>query len=120
MPPTRSIDEYIESFPPDVQSKLREMQELIRGVLPGAEETISYGIPTFRLDGTNVLHFAGFKQHLGLYPIVDADEALEQQVAPFRAGKGTLRFALDVPLPRELIVTIVTLLRDRAQQRTGR
>ena len=70
---------------------------------PGTEERISYGIPTFALDGRYLIYFAGWKQHVSVYPIPETDDVLERAIAPYRTGKGTLRFPLDQPIPYDLI-----------------
>lgn len=85
------------------------MRQTIRGVLPEAEETISYAIPTFKLGGRPVVYFAGYKGHVSVYPIPH-DAPLEERMAPYRAGKGTLRFGLGTPLPTELIEAVVRAL----------
>ncbi|MGH8928454.1 MAG: iron chaperone, partial [Acidimicrobiia bacterium] len=102
-----SIDQYIASFPPDVQVVLEEVRRSIRRAAPGTEETISYQIPTFTLRGRYVVYFAGWKNHLSVYPIPEVDQKLEQEMSPYRAGKGTLRFPLSEPIPYELIERVV-------------
>ena len=102
-PKYETVDEYIASFPPDVQAKLEDVRGAMRKAAPGTEEAISYGIPTFTLDGRYLIYFAGWKHHISIYPIPEGDEALQRDLAPFKAAKGTLRFPLDEPLPLELI-----------------
>jgi uncharacterized protein YdhG (YjbR/CyaY superfamily) len=113
----QTIDEYIASCSPDVQATLEAIRRTIRKVLPGAEEAISYQIPTFRLDGGYVVYFAGWKKHVSLYPIPDADAELENELAPYKAGKGTLRFPLGKPIPHGLIERVVDLLARQRQER---
>lgn len=110
-----SIDGYIHSFPEDVAAILEEIRRVIRKTVPAAEETISYRMPTFTLGGRYLVYFAGWKHHISLYPIPALDEALEQEVAPYRAAKGTMRFPLGKPVPYDLIERLVALL---AEQRT--
>jgi uncharacterized protein YdhG (YjbR/CyaY superfamily) len=98
-----TVDEYIGSFPVDVQEALDEIRRTIRRAIPDAEEKISYQIPTFTQHGRNVVHFAGWKHHLSVYPVPAGDETFQEEVAPYRAGKGTLRFPLDQPIPYGLI-----------------
>ena len=83
--------------------------------MPGTEERISYGIPTFSLDGRYVVYFSGWKRHVSVYPIPDtsADRALERELKPYMAGKGTLKFALDKPLPIELIQRVARRLLEQ-------
>ena len=118
--PSQSVDTYIASFPPEVQAALGTLRATIRKVIPEAEESISYGVPVFKQDGGYVVYFAGWKQHLSLYPILEADEALEAELAPYRSGRGTLRFKLGEPLPTSLIERVVTLLAQQRRQRAGR
>ena len=101
-----TVDEYIASFPTDVQEKLESVRAAIRAVVPGTEERISYDIPTFALNGKYVVYFSGWKEHVSVYPIPDADPALERELKPHMAGKGTLKFPLDKPMPLELIATV--------------
>ena len=78
---------------------------------PAARETIAYGIPTFTLDGRSVVHVAAWKRHLSLYPVPGADDSeLDRQMAPYRSGRGTLRFGLDQPLPLDLVRRVVERL----------
>ena len=98
-----SVEAYLASFPDEVRPVLEQVRQTIQTAVPGAEETISYDIPTFKLGGRAVVYFAGWKHHVSVYPIPQADEALERDLAPFRAAKGTLKFPLDRPVPYELI-----------------
>lgn len=108
-----SIDEYIASVPEDVRIIVEEVRRTIRGVLPEAGEKISYQIPTFTLAGKNVVHFAAWKQHLAVYPIPAAEDALDRELEPYKTGKGTLRFPYDAPIPYDLIGRIAQRLADR-------
>ena len=112
----RTVEEYIGSFPDDVQAVLREVRRRILSVVPEAGEKISYQIPAMTLGGKRMVHFAAWKHHLSLYPVPDSDPAFAAELAPYLAGKGTLRFPLDEPIPGGLIERVVTLL---AQQRHG-
>ena len=103
-----SIDAYLSTFPPEVQAKLEELRQTIRAAAPDATETISYNIPTFKQAGTYLIYFAGWKNHISVYPIPKADAELEQAIAPYREAKGTLKFPLDQPIPPDLIRRIVT------------
>ena len=113
---TATVDTYIGSFPPEVQVELQSLRETIRRVLPTAEETMSYGIPCYRSGGKDIVFFAGWKKHLSIYPIVEVDEGLEREIAPFRAGRGTLRFRLGQPLPLDLVERVVA---DVFRRRVG-
>ncbi|NUR96103.1 MAG: hypothetical protein HOV67_12700 [Kribbellaceae bacterium] len=97
-----TVDEYIARFPPDVRAVLEEVRRTIHAAVPGAGEKISYQIPTITLDGTNLLHFSAWKSHIALYPIPPIDEDL----TPYRSGKGTLKFPLNKPIPYDLITRV--------------
>jgi uncharacterized protein YdhG (YjbR/CyaY superfamily) len=100
-----NFDEYIEAFPPEVQSILAQIRTTIRAAAPDAQETISYQMPTFTQNGV-LIHFAAFKQHIGLYPPVKGDARLEKAVACYAGEKGNLRFPLAQPIPYDLIARI--------------
>lgn len=108
-----TIDDYISSFPDDLQVILEQIRRTIRDAVPAAGETISYQMPTITLDGTSLVYFAGWKHHIGLYPIPRADDALEQELAPYRATKDTLRLPLSKPIPYDLIERLVAFLVTR-------
>jgi uncharacterized protein YdhG (YjbR/CyaY superfamily) len=107
----QSIDDYIAGFPPDVQAVLEEVRRIIRLTAPEAEETISYRIPTFRLNG-NLVHFAAFKNHLGFYPTPSAINHFQQELAPYKGGKGSIRFPWDETIPYDVIRKIVEFRRE--------
>ena len=100
------VGAYIAQFPSEVQEKLRVLRKIIREAAPDAEEKISYRMPTFVLHG-DLVYFAGFKHHIGLYPLPSGVEAFLPELAAYRTGKGSIQFPLDKPLPAELIVRIV-------------
>jgi uncharacterized protein YdhG (YjbR/CyaY superfamily) len=102
-----SIDEYIAGFSAETQVVLEQMRSLIRGSAPEAEETISYAIPTFDLNGHHLVHFAGYAKHIGFYPVPSALQAFKEELAPYRSGKGSAQFPLGRPLPADLIRRIV-------------
>jgi uncharacterized protein YdhG (YjbR/CyaY superfamily) len=112
-----TVDEYIGSFPTDVQEKLESVRAAIRAAVPGTEERISYDIPTFTLDGRYVVYFSGWKKHVSVYPIPDADPALEREIKPHMAGKGTLKFPLSEPMPLELITRVAARLLEQRKAR---
>jgi uncharacterized protein YdhG (YjbR/CyaY superfamily) len=101
-----NIDQYIAGFPPDVQAILEKIRQTIKTAAPDAEETISYQMPTFRLHG-NLVHFAAFKNHIGFYPAPGGIVAFQEELAPYKGGKGSIRFPLDQPIPYKLIGRIV-------------
>ncbi|MES2286554.1 MAG: DUF1801 domain-containing protein [Bacteroidota bacterium] len=102
----KNIDEYIAGFPKEIQKILEQIRETIKKAAPGAEETISYAIPTFTLNG-NLVHFAAFKNHIGFYPAPSGNEAFKKELSKYKGGKGTIQFPLDEPIPLNLITKIV-------------
>ncbi|HVG09031.1 MAG TPA: DUF1801 domain-containing protein [Thermoanaerobaculia bacterium] len=104
----RSIDEYIEEFPPETRKVLEEMRALIKASAPGATEKISYAIPTFYLNG-NLVHFAGYERHIGFYPGARGIEAFKEDLKSYKSAKGSVQFPLGQPLPTDLIRRIVEL-----------
>jgi uncharacterized protein YdhG (YjbR/CyaY superfamily) len=103
--PAETISEYIAAFPKDVQKILEQIRSVIQIAAPEAEETINYGIPTFKLKG-NLVHFAAFKKHIGFYPTPSGIEAFRIELAAYEVSKGTVRFPLDKPVPYDLIKRI--------------
>jgi uncharacterized protein YdhG (YjbR/CyaY superfamily) len=100
----KSVDEYIASQPEAVQGILERVRSTIRKAVPGAEEVISYKIPTYKLHSSPVLYFAGWKQHYSLYPAsVRLVTAFRDELAPYQINKGTIRFPLSQPVPVKLI-----------------
>ena len=104
----QDIDGYISQFPADVQAILEKVRETIRQAAPEAKETISYRMPAFKQHGM-LVYFAAWKQHIGLYPPVSGDKALEKAVARYAGPKGNLQFPLDEPIPFDLIERVVKL-----------
>ena len=101
-----TVDEYIAAFPPDVRAILRRIRATIRKAAPLAKERISYGMPSFTQDG-NLVYYAAFKNHIGLYPPVKADAKLRAEISKYANAKGNLRFPLAEPIPYALIGRIV-------------
>lgn len=101
-----SIDEYIAGFPEDIKGILQEIRTLIQKTVPKALEKISYGMPTFYLNG-NLVHFAAYKNHIGFYPTPSGLEAFKEAVSKYKHSKGAVQFPIDKPMPLELIVQIV-------------
>ena len=102
-----TVNEYISTFPDEVKVVLEKVRKIIRKEAPEAEEAISYQIPTFKQNGKYLIYFAGWKNHISLYPIPNAVGGFKKKITPYIAGKGTLRFPLDKPIPYELIKEIV-------------
>ena len=115
-----NVDEYIADCPAEVQALLKHVRSTIRKAAPKAEETISYGMPAYRLNGP-LVYFAACKNHIGFYPPVRGDERLLRAVAPYANEKGNLRFPLDQPIPYALIGRIVKArIRDNAERAAAR
>lgn len=106
-----SVDEYIAALPSDVQPLLHRVRESIRAALPGAEERIRYGMPAIMLDDRHAIHFAGWKKHIGVYPVPALEASLEAEIAPYRTHKDSLRFTYSEPIPYDLIERLAAELR---------
>jgi len=117
----KSVDEYIASHPKGAQAILQRVRKAVRQALPGAEEVISYQIPAYKLHGTRVLYFAGWKQHFSLYPAGDhLVKAFKTELAPYKISKGTIRFPLSEPVPVNLIERIAKFRAKQAAERIER
>jgi uncharacterized protein YdhG (YjbR/CyaY superfamily) len=103
--PPKTVDEYISTFSKDVQDILEKMRQTIRKAAPEAEETISYAIPTFKLNGSRLIYFAAFRDHIGLYP--PAPKAFKKEVSSYEGPKGNLKFPIDKSIPLDLVSRIV-------------
>lgn len=101
-----SIDAYLKQFTPDVVAKLQTLRKMIQTLAPQAEETIRYGMPTFRLNG-NLIHFAAYEKHIGLYPTPAPIKAFVKELKSYKTSKGAIQFPIDKPLPLALIKKIV-------------
>jgi uncharacterized protein YdhG (YjbR/CyaY superfamily) len=110
----KTIDEYIERCTPDVQPILRRVRATIAKAVPDAVETISYGIPAFKLRRI-VVYFAAFRAHIGLYPPAKGDTAIEKAAARYAGPKGNLRFPLDRRIPYGLIARIAKFRATQAK-----
>ncbi len=102
-----SINEYIVRFPKNVQTILEELRQIIRELTPEAEGTMNYGIPTFKLNGMNLVHFAAFKNHIGFYPTPSAIVAFKKELAPYKQAKGSVQFPIDESIPFDIIKKMV-------------
>jgi len=118
-----SIDEYIAAFPEETQKILEELRATIRAAAPDAEEKISYQMPTFALKG-NLVHFAAFKNHIGLYPTPSGTQAFKRELSIYQGAKGSIKFPIDKPLPLKLISKIVKFRvaenLKKAEKKSGR
>ena len=108
MKPTgfQTIDQYIATFPPNIQTILQQIRQAIHEAAPEAEETISYQMPAFKQNGV-LVYFAAFKDHIGFFPTGSGVEAFKDKTSSYKTGKGTIQFPLDKPVPLDLIKEIV-------------
>src|SRR5512136_651325 len=104
---SETIDEYIAMFPKDVQVILQKMRQTVQQAAPLATEAISYQMPTFKLQGKNLVHFAAFPHHIGFYPIPSGIAAFQKELSVYKQGKGSVQFPLDKPIPYDLVRRIV-------------
>ncbi len=100
------IDAYIAMFPSDIQKILKKMRRTIKKVAPQAVEKIAYGMPTFTQNG-NLVHFAAFTHHIGLYPTPSAIKKFEKQLSSYKTSKGAIQFPIEKPIPYDLVEKIV-------------
>lgn len=101
------VDLYIGTFPPEVQERLNNIRQLIKNIAPEAIESISYGMPAYKVKGKPLVYFAGYKNHIGLYATPSGHEAFKKELSLFKQGKGSVQFPLNKPLPYELIGKII-------------
>jgi uncharacterized protein YdhG (YjbR/CyaY superfamily) len=100
------MEDYISTFPKEVQDILEKLRNTIRTSAPEAEETINYQIPTFKLNG-NLVHFAAYKNHIGFYPTPSGIEAFKKELSPYEVAKGSVKFPINKPLPFDLVRRII-------------
>jgi len=106
-PTPATVPAYIAGFPPDIQSILKRIRATIRKAIPGAVESITYRVPTYKLNGRPVMYFAAFQSHIGLYPMTaPVKEKFAKELSRYKGGKGTVRLPLDEPIPYALIAKI--------------
>lgn len=103
----KDISEYIAGQPVEIQLVLEEIRAAVKKKVPKAEEAIKYNMPTFVLNGKNLVHFSAFKSHIGFYPAPTHDPAYAKDLAGYKTGKGSIQFPLDKPMPLKLIAKII-------------
>ena len=103
----RDVDSYIASFPDEVQAILENLRKIIKAAAPDAEEAMAYGMPTFRINGKNLVHFAAFKSHIGFYPTPSGIDAFEKELTHYKHSKGAIQFPIDDSIPFGLVEKIV-------------
>jgi uncharacterized protein YdhG (YjbR/CyaY superfamily) len=114
-----NIDAYIATFPESTQTILQKVRAVIHAAAPNATEAIKYGIPTFILNG-NLVHFGGYKHHIGFYPAPTGIEAFKDELAIYGSSKGTIQFPIDKPIPFDLITRVVKFRVDENLKKTKR
>lgn len=102
-----SITDYISEFPAEIQKLLEDVRKKIKKAAPDAVETISYQMPTFKLKGKNLVHFAAWKNHIGFYPTPSGTDKFQKELSKYKYAKGSIQFPLDQPIPYSLITKIV-------------
>lgn len=114
-----SIDQYIATFPENVQKLLQQIRQAIHESAPEATEAISYQMPTFKQNG-NLVHFAAFKSHIGFYPAPSGIVEFEKELEPYFKSKGTIQFQFGEPIPFDLIKKIVKFRVQQNLQKEGK
>ena len=114
--PAKTIDEFISQYPPDIQTILQKIRTTIQKSAPGAEEAMAYGIPTFKLNGKNLVHFSAFKEHIGFYPTPSGIAKFKKELSTYEWAKGSVKFPLDKSIPYALIGKITQF---RVKEVTG-
>ncbi|MBE0433481.1 DUF1801 domain-containing protein [candidate division WOR-3 bacterium] len=102
-----SVSEYINDSPAKIRSTLRKMRVVIRAAAPKAEETISYGMPAWKLNGKHLVFFAAHEKHIGFYPTPSPIIAFKKELSPYKRSKGAIQFPVDKPVPYGLIKRIL-------------
>lgn len=101
-----TVDEYIASFPPEIQNLLNQMRQTIRNAAPGAEEEIAYGIPGYKLNKKPLVYFSGFKTHIGFYATPTGHSEFAEELSKYKQGKGSVQFPIKEKLPLDLVKRI--------------
>ncbi|HUR12497.1 MAG TPA: DUF1801 domain-containing protein [Flavitalea sp.] len=114
-----NIDAYIAGFPKEVQQLLQQVRVTIRKAAPAAVEAIKYAIPTFILEG-NLVHFAGYKNHIGFYPAPDGIATFKKELSKYKGAKGSVQFPIDEPMPLDLITKIVKFRVEQNLEKAGK
>jgi len=103
----KNVDEYISQFPEDIQEILTQIRAILQKESPGAEESISYGMPAYKTQGRPLVYFAAFKKHIGFYATPSGHSEFKKELSLYKQGKGSVQFPLDKPMPFDLIRKIV-------------
>lgn len=114
----KSIDGYIEQFPAATQKALKQVYKVIQKAAPGAKESISYAMPTFKVNGSPLVYFGGYDHHVGFYPAPVGISQFSKELSGYKQGKGSVQFPLDEPMPLELISKIVKYRLKQLEEKT--
>lgn len=112
-----TVDEYIDSLPDKTKEELTKLRNKIKEIVPNAVESMSYGMPGYKLNNKPLVYFAGWKDHVGFYPTPNGMERFYKELAPYKTGKGTAQFPLDKPLPFDLITRIVKYREEKTKNK---
>lgn len=115
-----TVDDYIAAFPAEVQERMRAIRKAIKEIAPEAAEGIGYGMPAYKTNGHPLVYFAGFENHIGLYPTPTGVESFKDELSKYKQGKGSVQFPHDKPLPIELIKRIVKFKLEENRKATGK
>lgn len=118
MQPYTNIDDYIANFPEETQAILQKIRKMANDIITNGEETISYGIPTIKVNGKYVVYFAGYENHVSLHPLPSGSEEFTKKIEPYVAGKGTMKFMLNKPIPYDIIEEIIKANLQRYHDQT--
>ena len=106
------VQNYISTFPKEVQELLKEVRQIIINTVPDAEESISYGMPAYKINSRPLVYFAAYKKHIGLYALPSGHEAFAEELSKYKQGKGSVQFPLNEPLPLDLIERIINFKKN--------
>lgn len=109
------VDAYIDQFSGEVKARLQQMRQIVRAEVPDAEESMSYGLPAYKLRGKPLVYFGGYEHHVGLYATPNGHQAFKDEFAKYKQGKGSVQFPNDQPLPIDLIKRVVRYRREQIQ-----
>ncbi len=112
-----TVNEYVKTFPKDIQSILNKIRVIVRKGAPQAEEVIAYGMPTFKLNGRNLTYFSAWKSHIGFYAAPFGSKEFQKELTPYQGEKGALRFPLDEPMRYDLIKKIIAFRKKELQEK---
>lgn len=112
------VSEYMNNFPANIQERLKQIRSIIQQVAPDAEESISYAMPAYKLNGKPLVYFAGYKNHIGLYATPSGHSRFAKELSSYKQGKGSVQFPADQPLPLSLIEKIVRFKTEENRKKT--